>query len=482
MSFRYHHIALFIVCLLSYGLKAQSFDPKLKALNNYINYSNESVHGLLIIHRLLENFNQDINKYVDLEAFQINFYSNKDLPKNIFVDQEHWFYETTPYEWFEKAKLESNVFTGVEKKKLNQSIDNLKAICNLLNASRFEVETFINENDLSETHNQEQVYEMLENCVKWYDDFYKEQRILIANVHKIYHSYFGKSNSEYSDIYGRMFYIQKYSENIFFALRAKKMEGVDQYIEELQKHSRNFESLIKFRSNNFVLKGKQFKSLKSRIEEKVKSLIERSHFFYNDGSVPKEYKLYGKFYYFHNSDLINKFNRYGNGFVSDMNTIIKITSMPAVIFAEMPHYYQVIYPEKLEKEDHIVSSDPDIEILPKKLRDRNIITNTRKITVDSIHLVIEIFDHKIQDGDIISLNFNGDWILEKQSIQTKPMSIKLKLNETGKNYLLLHAENLGRQPPNTLGISYYYKGLKKLIILESDLNASEMIEIEIEGN
>ena len=40
---------------------------KLNALNNYLQFSNESTHGLMIVHRLLETFNQKVNKYVDLE-------------------------------------------------------------------------------------------------------------------------------------------------------------------------------------------------------------------------------------------------------------------------------------------------------------------------------------------------------------------------------------------------------------------------------
>lgn len=39
---------------------------RVKALDQYVSFTNESIHGLLIVHRLLENFNKNINKYVDL--------------------------------------------------------------------------------------------------------------------------------------------------------------------------------------------------------------------------------------------------------------------------------------------------------------------------------------------------------------------------------------------------------------------------------
>ena len=473
---------LFILLLVTSSLTfAQSDADKLKALNNYIQFSNESVHGLLIIHRLLENFNQDINKYVDLESHQINFYSNKDLPKNIFIDEENWFYEITPNEWFKVAKAESSLIDIENREKLNTSLDRMKKISYQLNQARFDIEDHINENDLTDLDMLEEVYEKLEECVAHYDNFYEEQRILIGNIDKLYKKLFTRSNVEYSDIYGRMYFIHKASESIFGDLRNKETGKIESHLTEIKKHYNSFANLKTYKSTNHALKGKKFSTTKSKIENKVSQLIDRTQFFYGDGGVPREYALYGKFYFFHNSDLINKFNRYGNGFVSDMNAVIQMLSMPVLLFSEMPHFYQVIYPEKLEKDDHIVSSDPNIERLPTKLRERNIITNTRKILVDSASLELKIFDHKIQDGDIVSLNFNGDWILEKHSIENKPMTVKLRLNEDGKNFLLLHAENLGRQPPNTLGVSYYHKGVRKEIILESDLNASEMIEIEMDG-
>ena len=74
---------IFSFLLFANGIGQVTNNEKVKALNNYVNFSNESTHGLLIVHRLLENFNKNINKFVDLPDQQINFYSNKDLPQDI---------------------------------------------------------------------------------------------------------------------------------------------------------------------------------------------------------------------------------------------------------------------------------------------------------------------------------------------------------------------------------------------------------------
>jgi hypothetical protein len=85
----------------------------------------------------------------------------------------------------------------------------------------------------------------------------------------------------------------------------------------------------------------------------------------------------------------------------------------------------------------------------------------------------------IADGDLVSVNFNGEWIMEKEELEIAPKKFKLKLNKEGKNYLLLHADNVGQRPPCTIGVSYMMGGTKKEIILSSDLEVSEMIELDI---
>ena len=78
------YFLFFFLLVFTIEVDAQASQKQQAAsLNNYVYFTNESVHGLLIVHRLLENFNQKINKYVDLESTQFNFYSNADLPRNL---------------------------------------------------------------------------------------------------------------------------------------------------------------------------------------------------------------------------------------------------------------------------------------------------------------------------------------------------------------------------------------------------------------
>ena len=146
---------------------------------------------------------------------------------------------------------------------------------------------------------------------------------------------------------------------------------------------------------------------------------------------------------------------------------------------EEPHFFKVISAkEALEFSKSLSAGEGDIvDALPTVVKDREVIVRQQSITVDSLNLELSIFDHKEQDGDIVSINFNGDWVLKSYRLTKQWKKINIKLNAKGENYLLLHAENLGGSPPNTAAIKYYLGGKRKTVILNSNLNESEMIKL-----
>ena len=470
---------IFIFSCVYQGNGQAVSEQKLKAYNNYIEFVNESTHGLLIAHRLLELYNQEINKYVDLEGYQLNNYSNDDLPQNIFEDPDQWFYDTSPLAWREISKTEGGILGPAISKKLNNQTDQLKQILDEVNDLRLSIPVYIQNNDLTDTTLLRGVYDRLERCVDLYDRFFELQMAFEKDIQNTFSNAY-RSNSK---LYTQLSDTHSSAKKILRALRSKddKLFG-----EILNAHGKNY-SRLKLNSweetNDSRYRSPEFKRRKKNILDKLSQFNRQANYYNDFAEVPQEYKLYGKFYYYHNSDIINKMNRYGFGYVFETNQLIKYLKLPELLLFEEPHYYRVIYPKKLAvEEDVIVSSDDEVEILPEKLKNRNVITSSRKIYVDSMKFQIELYDHMIQDGDIVSINFNGDWILEDLSLEAKPTNLKIRLNEEGKNYLLLHAENIGKRPPNTMAVSYFYKGEKQRIILKSDMNASEMIEIEYVAN
>lgn len=453
-------ISLFFALLYCSSFLAQtaSKEEQLAALNNYVYFTNESIHGLLIVHRLLENFNQKINKYVDLESTQFNFYSNKDLPRNIFEDPDQWFYDVSPYAWHDITITESTKLPSDLAADLNKQIAQLKSIITRVNGVRFELGRLTESEDLKQRKNMDKIYSKLEECVTLYADFNiikEELKLKLATGHQ----QLGLGDSPKAKR------VEALHENIRAFLAALQKEKMS-YLPDLAKHISNNVATAKETIGN-----KPFLNKIATFQKIAKQLIE-------EGTFPEAYQQYGKAYYYHNIELVSKTNRYGAGLISDMNEYIKRTNEPALLLVEEPHFFKVIYPKKQVKIEKV---ETPLGQLPNTVRGREVVVRKKPMLLNEPTFLIEVSDHQLEDGDVVSLNFNDRWILKEYRLKRKPLKLKLRLKPKQLNYLLLHAENVGTKPPNTAKVSYIYKGERKTILLSSDTQESEMIELQL-GN
>ena len=464
------NLTLLIFLFLISEIIGQKND-QLKALNNYVSFTNESIHGILTIHRLLENFNQEVNKFVDLPGYRINNISNSDLPLNIFRDEDHWFYSVTPYEWYEKIKNEKNIIGEETYNKLFPIADEIFVTDNSINKIRFDVANFIASSDLTQKNNLDSVYFLMEKAVDLIDLFYALQINLEDGLNTAYAKFSGKEvlSNPFLDLYDA-------SKELLLNIRVSDESNTIACIEKLEKQ------LNLTKTENLEKPNPKTKATAIRILRINDGILRLGYELVNSPVLAEEYILYGNYYYYYNVKLIEKFNRYGNGFVDFLNNMIDIEQLPVLHRMEFPHYFKVIYPKRIDKQIETISSSVNnIKAIPTKLAGRDVKPVAKEVIIaDTLSLEIELFDFKIQDGDIVSINFNGDWIYEKLSLETKPKKFILDLNKTGRNYLILHAVNVGRRPPNTIGLSYTLNGNKKTIILQSDLNSSEMVEIKLD--
>lgn len=142
--------------------------------------------------------------------------------------------------------------------------------------------------------------------------------------------------------------------------------------------------------------------------------------------------------------------------------------------------------EKLEKENpkklqetYIVekneAKEPVIEKKDDLFKDREVIVKS-EIEVVNKSITIEYWDRYNFDGDSISLFLNDKPVLENVLLTKTKESVTVVL-QNGVNYLVLHAINLGTEPPNTASITI--KDGKKIqnIMLYSDLQKSGSLKI-----
>lgn len=437
---------------------------------------------MLIAHRLFENYNQDLNKYVDLPGHPLNFYNNSDLPANLFEDPEHWFYEISPNELLKHTKNQVERLPEDLYKMLQQSVLQISENTTKANTLRLSIAEAINTLDLNKQEELYSVYEMLEEAVDAFDLLQAQATILQDQIEKSTEGKsFNRPGVDLKRLEGQLSRIYSLSTKLLMSVKNEDVENIQAGIKELKKEKQSFKSFSLEQTGAGV--SAIYVMTRNRILNNLNSFIENTEAYIGGQAIPETYALYGNTYFFYNTQLVNKINRYGNGLVPAINEMIDILSLNIPHKFEVPHYLTIIYPKKVEKQIPVIqSSVADIKEAPTTLQNRMVVMSNEKhqILVDSREPTLELFDHLQQDGDIVSLNFNGDWIFENLSLERKPRKFILKLNSSGKNFLILHAINEGSVPPNTIGINYVHKGRRKRYILQSNLRTSQMVEIKLD--
>jgi len=183
--------------------------------------------------------------------------------------------------------------------------------------------------------------------------------------------------------------------------------------------------------------------------------------------------------------LLTLMNRYGNGYVTEFNQFLKQYNWPVLHLTEEPHYLKIIYPETTPKEllDNPLEEITTLEQLRSQpldpIKAKPIDTfYTHVIYVDSQFFDIQLYDHLIKDGDMVSINVNGEWVYNDISLEKEAKTIQLEVSPTKRNYIMVQAVNEGWRPPNTVGVRYISNGKVENIIIANDLNSAELIEIK----
>ncbi len=106
----------------------------------------------------------------------------------------------------------------------------------------------------------------------------------------------------------------------------------------------------------------------------------------------------------------------------------------------------------------IIKKTEQANILLPAIKDSVIVKKNLKFSDDT--LTVFLFDHKYEDGDIISLFFNAKEIIHKQKMRNKNnikkevVRMPIKLNP-GENLFIIQAWNTGTSGPNTVRIEFY---------------------------
>jgi len=220
-----------------------------------------------------------------------------------------------------------------------------------------------------------------------------------------------------------------------------------------------------------------------------------------------DYDNYGKGYYVHNYELLPKINEYGSGYVWKLEEFFKKYDWPVLNLLEEPHYIKVVYPEKIPPAmmaDDTVDPELDIRsieepVLPvladivvetdpsKEEKAAEVIPTPSPVNVimsesifsDSSWLELDLFDHFKYDGDRVSVNFNGAWVMNNVSLEKGGKKVYFELVPGQENIIIVRADNVGWTTPNTVGISYMATRTENNFRVVKDLDRNQAIELRV---
>lgn len=445
---------------------------KVKALNTYIQFLNESVHGLFTAHALMVISNKEVNRYIDLDSYILNNISNDEVQSNLFAksDKENYttFHTYSPLELHVLAKERSVALNNGLAKKLNAQADDIVAVLNKINRIRVDIATFIESHDLNEKESIYGVFEILENGVQLFGDYAKAHAKMANEIKK-------NSPEPQDELLKKAEPLHSFTQTILRNLR----EENDTYFEN------NFSGL----QSSFALFEEQVKaygllnssSYKSNVKIKVDKVINLLKSYLSPGTVPVEHELYGKHYYYHNELAKRYFNWSGPGFVRNLNKLLTDANIDFVNFVEEPLIFKVVYPMKLDELNDIEKKEAFI-----KERKPNVIGgNALKLTSpkernEGNYVVIEVHDFNMYDRDSISVKYNDEWIFEDYMLKPEPKKFKIDFeSDDDINTIAFRAENLGIRAPNTFAVSYRFNGQRKKHRREYNLQEGQVIEVDL---
>ncbi len=103
----------------------------------------------------------------------------------------------------------------------------------------------------------------------------------------------------------------------------------------------------------------------------------------------------------------------------------------------------------------------------------------REVKVASPRLTLSFLDDLLVDGDSISVNYNGAWLVKNLLLAHKPHVVEVTLVEGRENVLVMHALNLGRYTPNTAAVIIDDGVTRQKIGLSSDLGFSDALTFRL---
>lgn len=406
---------LLLLNLVSTNTQAQRL-PKTtyKALNNYIIYSNEVTHALNLMYFDFLYLNEQFYNYVE-DSIETLVYEKE----NILTNPD--YFPVYPRELYPVVVSENTYLPPERRGAPFALVSKVVTVLKEIEQTRSLLERYINEGAYKNDQNLVQGFKWLRRMEVLYYDMFTLQEKLHWNLSAIIQTYEPPPlDSNALRVVQNLDPLLQQIKTVIKSVRAKDGSKL------LEEHCDKLERMIRRlkQGKTALLKGLPLdpqslrspdKRLEGILDRAVKVLAAGRAYSKNPQYRNLDFKPY---YYYYNIDLLDHYNRSGNGAVVLYNRFINDQDVYWLYEHEMPHMFQVLYPDVPEFEQFKAPTINIDSIINQHLTtiDSSRIDSIEQARIDSIaqaridsiaQAVADSIAYRQANPEIGDMNLNG---------------------------------------------------------------------------
>lgn len=346
----------FFICFQTLAQQNTLSEQTYHAINNYIEYSNEVVHALQIMHDEFEYLNRNFNMVVEQQQDTLAYKAEP-----VFNNYDYFpvLIDTLYQEIFDEIVH----IKAEQRSKPLQFVGKINEVVYKIDTLRQNLEKYIRSGAYKNDKHLAQGYEWLRRIEVAYFDIYALQEKLHWSLAAIVNSYSNPAqNPRYGRVFGQLDAMLQQSKRLLRAVRAKdKSAALAADCNKLREQLNDLKNNKGTYLSGIPVEETLIYNRYDQVLKMGESML--GHVLNYLGSLDARYagRVHPPYYYYYNDDLLGTYNRYGNGMAYLYNRIIVYTKERVLWADEMPPIFEVHYPNHPEFENFRRDSMPDPE-------------------------------------------------------------------------------------------------------------------------
>ncbi len=342
-SFKMRQFAILFI-ILFFGINAQAqavLTPKAQeGYNAYAELANDYIHALWGYRVELGKLNFKALEYLNIDPL----YRKANLKYEHTDFLETLTFNIDPTRAYNRAFVLGANVPSQHQVPLNNAIQSMKQSMDSIAEFSIQIEKYIGERKYKKEENLKTFFKILDKCETHFEAFRSANMGIISTLELAQKYYQIKdTDNEYLRHAEQLKSIIEPARRVLYALRKNSIEEVEDARRDLDL-AIELISEIEAESLSKQIEGKSYEGVYVRYDHLLKLATYISNYVqkYTLADVnDRRYIMQSPNYYFYNREILQQFNRVGNGLVLQYNIFVDASPVKLIKMAEEPHWFKV---------------------------------------------------------------------------------------------------------------------------------------------